>query len=148
MSAGNGFRKVSATVEGTRIGRFQSNLRLNTDHRLGINGEPIPLSHRRKDNRCFYRRECASNAHPLSTAERIVRKLGNALCEPIFPAFRAKFFRFGKILGVAVIHPLAHQNRVASLHAIAAKFKVGVASRPITYTGGNKRMDSAITAAV
>ena len=58
--------------------------------------------HRRTDNRQTL--ECVLRAH--------------------FPSAQVKFLRFEKILGVAVIHPLAHQNGVASLHPVAAKFKV------------------------
>ena len=103
---------------------------------------------RRRDDRCFHQGKTAPHTYPLPAAEWIIRKLWDALCEPILPAFGTKLFGLRKIPGIAVVHPLAHQHGIPPLHPVPPSSRSSVASRPITYTGGNNRMDSAITAAV
>ena len=76
-------------------------------------------------NRCFHQGECVPDTHSLAPAEWIVRKLWEAFCESILPALRTEFFRFGKVVRVAVIYPLTYQHRVTALHAMAAEFNVG-----------------------
>ena len=76
--------------------------------------------------------KAAPHTYPLSAAEWVIRKLWDALCEPMLPAFGTKLFGLRKILGIAVVHPLAHQHRIPPLHPVSPKFQVVVASRPIT----------------
>jgi hypothetical protein len=88
---GNGCRKVSTTVEGNgdRVGRQQDNLGLEADNRIGIKGEPIPLSHRGKDDRGFHRREGVANTQRSPA----LRGRGFSMPANVPPDFVEKKFR-------------------------------------------------------
>src|SRR5262245_47210258 len=106
------------------MSRQQRDLRLDLDHSAGVQSEPVSLPHRGKDNRRFYRGKIGPYANALSAAERIVGKLREASCEPVPPALGMERLGIRKMLGVSVVHPLAHKNGKPSLHAVSAKFQV------------------------
>src|SRR4029078_6857689 len=66
----------------------------------------------------------ARTTYPRPASEWIVRKLRDALSEPILPAFGTKLFGLRKIPGIAVVHPLAHQYGIPPLHPVSPKFQV------------------------
>src|SRR5262245_57424125 len=102
----------------------QRNLRLDLDHSAGVQSKPVPLHNGGKNNRCFYRGKIGSYANALSPSERIVGKLRETSCEPVLPTLGMERLGIRKILGVSVVHPLAHKNGKSWLHSIPAKFQV------------------------
>jgi hypothetical protein len=73
-------KDASSALKGdrNRVGRQQGDLRLDVDHRVWVNGEPIMLSNGGKNDRGFDQSERAANADPLSAAEWVISKFWEA----------------------------------------------------------------------
>ena len=82
--------------------------------------ESKPLGNGRQDQHGLEHRKRIADTQPRPAAKWEIRELRNPLRQPVRPALGTKFERIVEVSGIVMQYPLAHQERGALRHLMAA----------------------------